>query len=419
MTLIGTQDRISIHARSVSSTAGMILAAFGFARRTGKLWHRVCRSEKTEASRKSPYHGGRRSRVLPFFLIIPMLFSSSGCAPRMGPKMIARDRFDYSSVIERSWKEQMLLNMVRLRYYDPPFFLDVKQVIAQYTFEGSGSVSTPSWAGDPSGPAVALSGRWAESPTITFDPMSGEKFTKSLLQPISPTDVWSLVEAGWPISDIFKVAIRSINGLHATTTAHALKHPGDPDFYRVVSLLQELQAADAFGLRVEEHDGKGTGIVTFFRAGTADESALEAARTLRQLLRLSPDAKEFKLTFGALPQDDKEIAMLTRSMLEILMEATAGVEIPDSDIREGRASKLDDEESSTEAKGTFKVRVRSSSERPPANESFASVRYRNQWFWIDDRDLAAKRGLSFLMVLFTLVESGAPTAPPVLTISKP
>jgi hypothetical protein len=48
-----------------------------------------------------------------------------------------------------------------------------------------------------------------------------------------------------------------------------------------------------------------------------------------------------------------------------------------------------------------------------------SVHYRNQWFWIDDRDLAAKRGLSFLMMLFTLVESGATAAPPVLTISKP
>jgi hypothetical protein len=337
----------------------------------------------------------------------------------MGPKMIPRDRFDYSGVIERSWKEQMLLNMVRLRYYDPPFFLDVQQVVAQYTREGSGSVATPSWAGDLSGPAVSLSGRWAESPTITFNPMSGEKFTKSLLQPISPTDVWSLVEAGWPIADIFRVAIRSINGLHATTTAHALKHPGDPEFYRVIYLLQELQSADAFGLRVEEHDGKGTGVVTFFPAGTTDATALEAARTIRQLLRLSPDAKEFRLTFGALPQDDKEIAMLTRSMLEILMEATAGVEIPDSDIREGRASRMDDEESSTEAKSTFKVRVRASFGKPPANESFAAVRYRNQWFWIDDRDLAAKRGLSFLMVLFTLVESGASAAPPVLTISKP
>ena len=332
--------------------------------------------------------------------------------------MVAHDRFDFSSAIERSWKEQMLLNMVRLRYLDPPFFLDVQQVIAQYTLEGSGTIAGSGLGAGPNA-SLGVSGRWAESPTVTYNPMSGEKFTKSLLQPISPIDLWELVEAGWPISDIFRVTVRSINGLHATTTTNALKHPGDPEFYRVIGLLQELQSADAFGLDVEDRGGKGTGIVTFFRATTADKTSLEAARTARELLRLSPDAKEFKISFGALPQDDKEIAMLTRSMLEILMEATAGVEVPDSDITEGRASKIDEQTSPTEIKGTFKVRVRSSSEKPPANEAFASVRYRNQWFWIDDRDLAAKRGLSFLMMLFTLVESGATAAPPVLTISKP
>jgi hypothetical protein len=337
----------------------------------------------------------------------------------MGSKAVARDRFDYSTVIERSWKEQMLLNMVRVRYLDPPFFLDVQQVISQYTFEGSGSIATPDWGGNPAGPAGTLSGRWAESPTITFNPMSGEKFTKSLLQPISPADLWSLVEAGWPISNVFIIGVRSINGLHATTRLHSFKHAGDPGFYRVLKLLAELQATDSFGLRVEEQNGKGTAILTLFRTGIVDESALEAARTVRQLLHLSPDAKEFRVSFAALPQDDKEIAMLTRSMLEILMEAAAGFEVPASDVSEGRASNVGEQESATETMPTFTVRVRSSSQKPSSNEAFTAVRYRDRWFWIDDRDLTAKRGLGFLMVLFTLVESGATAAPPVLTISKP
>ena len=415
---MGTQDLISSH-RSCISSAVRALGAFGFVCRIGKLRHLLCRSEKTGIPRKGRRsHDGRRSRLLPFFLMIPVSLGSGGCALRMGPKVVSQNRFDYSTVIERSWKEQMLLNMVRLRYLDPPFFLDVQQVISQYTFEATGSVVAPDLAGSPS-PTVGVSGRWAESPTITFNPMSGEKFTKSLLQPISPTDLWSLVEAGWPISDVFIVAVRSINGLHATTTAHALRHPGDPEFYRVIGLLQELQSADAFGLDVQEREGKGTGIVTFFHPETADQTSLEAARTARKLLRLNPDAKDFKLDFGALPQNDKEIAMLTRSMLEILMEATAGVEIPDSDLKEGRASRMDELEPSTEAMHTFKVRVRSSAAKPATNEAFAAVRYRNQWFWIDDRDMAAKRGLGFLMMLFTLVESGATAAPPILTISKP
>ncbi len=321
MTLIGTQDWISRHRSAISS------AAFGFVCRPEKLWHLLCRSEKTEIPRRCRTgRNGRRSRLLPFFLMVPVSLGSGGCL-RMGPKMVAHDRFDFSSVIERSWKEQMLLNMVRLRYLDPPFFLDVQQVIAQYTLEGSGTIGATDLSGSPSA-SVGVSGRWAESPTVTYNPMSGEKFTKSLLQPISPIDIWELVEAGWPISDIFKVTVRSINGLHATTTTNALKHPGDPDFYRVIGLLQALQSADAFGLDVEERGGKGTGIVTFFRSATADQTSMEAARTARELLRLSPDAKEFRISFGALPQDDKEIAMLTRSMLEILMEATAGVEVP-------------------------------------------------------------------------------------------
>jgi hypothetical protein len=415
MTLIGTQDWISSHGFFISSAAVMTLGVLGFACRTGTQRRLLCRTEKTESGPSRDRR--RRSSLLPFFLLIPLSLGSGGCL-RMGPKMVANDRFNYSSVIERSWKEQMLLNMVRLRYLDPPFFLDVQQVIAQYTQERSGTVGATDLAGSPTASA-ALSGRWAESPTITFNPMTGQKFTKSLLQPISPADLWELVEAGWPVSDIFIVAVRSINGLHATTTAHALKHPGDPDFYRVISLLQELQSADAFGLRVEEHEGKGTAIVAFLRPEKADERSLEAARTVRKLLRLSPDAKEFKLSFDALPQDDKEIAMLTRSMLEILMEATAGVEVPDSDIKEGRAFRMDELEPQTEAMHTFKVRVRSSAGKPPESDSFASVRYRDKWFWIDDRDLAAKRGLGFLMMLFTLVESGATAAPPVLTISKP
>lgn len=35
---------------------------------------------------------------------------SAGCtAWRMGPKMVARDRFDYSSALTNSWKEQILM----------------------------------------------------------------------------------------------------------------------------------------------------------------------------------------------------------------------------------------------------------------------------------------------------------------------
>jgi hypothetical protein len=356
--------------------------------------------------------------VVCFLLPSLLMYGLGGCAPRVGPKSIPGDRFDYSAALTRSWKEQMLLNVVKLRYMDPPLFLNVQQVIQQYTLEGSGSIVAPGWTGNASiGPAGSVSGSWAESPAITYNPLSGEQFTKSLLQPVSPTDVVSLVEAGWPVDAVFGIAVRSINGLHAGSRTELLKHPGDPDFYRVLSLLKELQASDSFSTRIDETKAGGT--IMVFRSQQVGEAELANAKKIRELLHLSPDAEEFKLTFAAQQQDDKEIAMLTRSMLEILAEASAGVEIPSSDADEGRVLKMDVPGGSSELGPQFTVHVHSSSSRPNSNDAFAEIRYRNYWFWVDDRDIPSKRGLGFLMMLFTLLESGTTANPPVLTISKP
>ena len=37
---------------------------------------------------------------------------------------------------------------------------------------------------------------------------------------------------------------------------------------------------------------------------------------------------------------------------------------------------------------------------------YVSVKYRNQWFWIEDRDLRSKQIFNFLMFMFSLTETG-------------
>ena len=137
------------------------------------------------------------------------------------------------------------------------------QVVASYTFEGSAGINLPDWEGSPAGSAAGVSGRWAESPVITYNPLVGEKFTRSLLQPIPPIALFSLVQAGWPIDVVFAIGLRAINGLYANTHIEALKKRGDTDFYRLLKMLRELQLTGSFAMRVQRKGEAEAGVVVF------------------------------------------------------------------------------------------------------------------------------------------------------------
>jgi Cysteine rich repeat len=114
-------------------------------------------------------------------------------------------------------------------------------------------------------------------------------------------------------------------------------------------------------------------LVLVVGASTAAQSTQVNAQSAPAAIQAACAEDALKLCAGVQPGGGRIVACLkehkvslsdrcaNRSVLEILMEATAGVEVPDSDIKEGRALKLDDQAPPTEIKGTFKVRVRSSS----------------------------------------------------------
>ena len=60
----------------------------------------------------------------------------------------------------------------------------------------------------------------------------------------------------------------------------------EPDFLRALTLLREIQAAGAFGMRVEEDKSKGSTAVVFFRRDDVPAEIVEKGAEVRRLLKL-------------------------------------------------------------------------------------------------------------------------------------
>lgn len=336
----------------------------------------------------------------------------AGCGT-IGSRTVSRDQFDYTAAISDSWKSQMLLNLVKLRYADPPTFLEVSSIISQYSVETTLSAGA-SWDAMLPGNSQSLgaAGRYTDRPTITYSPLRGEQFTRSLMTPIPPASLCSMIQAGWPVDRVFLGCVQSINGLDNGTSAIALSRQGSPDFYRLIAALRRIQQAGGVSVRVEKKNDR-TATVMFLDSG-ADDSIKDDVHLVRTLLGISPGVNEYELVYGRLPTNPNELAILSRSMLEILMEIATGVEVPQADLDDGRVMPVLVQTAAEQAGFVPNVRIHSGS-RAPA-DAFVSVTYRGGKFWIDDRDPRSKGMLSFLMILFSLAETGGSPKAPLVTI---
>ena len=149
----------------------------------------------------------------------------------MGPGSVTRDRFDYSEAVGKSWKTQMLLNLVKLRYGDIPVFMDVGQVVAGYSIQRTigATASVPTfYQGAPINGITSTLGAAAavtynDSPTITYTPLAGERFARSMMSNIPPASIMNVLQAGFPVDVVLRLAVQSINGVDNRRVAGGLR----------------------------------------------------------------------------------------------------------------------------------------------------------------------------------------------------
>ena len=339
---------------------------------------------------------------------------STGCT-HIGPTTVAVDRFDYSTAIADSWKQQTLLNIVKMRYIDLPVFVDVSSIVSGYSLQTGVSVSgVLSSERAVQGNYASIGGQaiYTDRPTITYVPLTGEKFLHGLITPIDPKKIFFMLQTGYAADFILGLTVESLNGVRNRSAAGGVVREADPEFIRVLELLRDIQAAGGFGMRIEEDKLKGSTGVVFFRPD--DLSGEVAAKTaeVRKLLKLTPDQQKFALTYSPVRGTDAELAVNSRSMLQIMGAFASYIEVPEAHLSD-RSAVPSLEGVATEGRHET-IRIRSGAQRPPS--AFAAVRYRDHWFWIDNSDWQTKRALTAVMYFFTLADTGAGEKLPLVTI---
>ena len=188
--------------------------------------------------------------------------------------------------------------------------------------------------------------------------------------------------------------------------------PADAEFHPLIEKLRKIQLSGEIGLRMGKI-GDHEGTLFVFRRSPSAEIEADAAE-VRRTLGLEPGTRELSVVYGSVAANDKEIALLTRSMLEILVDISSYIQVPVASVEERRTYASPPPDTANGAPVAPLMQI-FSSPKPP-QDAFAAVPYRQEWYWIDDKDFRSKGFFSFIMFLFTLTETEGKQGAPVITL---
>ena len=340
-----------------------------------------------------------------------------GCSHQVGPGTVPVARMAYNEAVVRSWDEQLLLNLVRMRYRDTPLFVDVGSITTQFTLGGD---ATADLGFSDDGTTTRLAGiglelDYEEKPTITYKPLQGEDFVTRLLGPITPSTLVLLSRSGWSIETLLICCVQEINGLRNAVAAAGPTPDYVPEFeafHRLASRLRELQRLDL--LRVEEdREGK----VLLQLPEDPPPSVAAAVEEVRRLLGVPRNVTELYAVAFRKGRGENELAVSGRSLLAVLFFLSQGVDAPEEDAAAGLVTTTRNPDGSVFDWGRvtnrlLQVRV---SGKPPAAAA-VSIPYRGHWFWVADDDLTSKSTLSLISFLFSLKAGSQEAKEPLLTL---
>jgi hypothetical protein len=389
----------------------------------------------------------------------------------IGPNVVLKSHIDYNKAVEQVIQEELLLNIVRRRYYEAPQFVTISNINATMSVSAGGSAGASTSFGG-SGNAGANIG-YSNTPTITFTPRQGHEILGPLTSRMSVLTIASMAQAGYRFDFLLALMVEGLTDVRGPEAGVGTDfRPGDPEFIEVIQSIGRLM--DNGQLKVgtfswndpysdityKREDitvdnqltaialGSGVGRFRSYDGGEnyyfTDKRNYPAmwidpeARTstdgkyiiqtlnlqptpLKRVWSFSPNRVVEGTDFENVPDDPRpEVRMQLRTFYSVLNLLAYGIKLPPGDEEEGRAfTKTLYDKAVSEGRAvdlSNKFVVHSSKGKRPEN-AFVAVKHRDTWFYVDDRDNSSKRFFNAVYDLFNMeIAPSGGGGSPILTI---
>ncbi len=389
--------------------------------------------------------------------------TSGGC---LGPAAVRSTRQHYNEAMRATNDEQLLTNLVRLRYADSPVFVDLPTITSQFELAAGGSDPGPAGSQTNFG-IVGVLGR--DSPTLSYHPRQGREVAKTLLDPLA-ADLLSVINAGARLEQLFWLALNDINDVQNAVRATTLV-PRVPDdnnlFLRGIRLLEQIDDAggaeigfatvedlkdasdpipagqvegrDLLGAAKESYVFRevGDGRMTLHKREKSPTLKIRSrflhtpeVEELTRIFNLAPGLSRYKIESELQPdaeaspasplgahEGSETIYLNLRSILQIMTFLSKGVCVPAEHVANGVAPSTPGPDGrpfdwAPVMAGNFFI----GSQKYKPHDAEVAVRYRGYWFYIPKNDVNSRSILAILEILVSLQEADDRTAAPVLTL---
>ena len=371
-----------------------------------------------------------------------ILVQITGCS--VGPQLLQGVYLSYNDRVRATADEELLLNIVRLRYLDSIEFLAINSISAQASFNVSlGAEIAPTNADST---LVIPELHYSDRPTFSFSPQRGVQFAKRLVEPIKIDTLAYLAASDWPIKILMQLLVKEINGIVNES------HGDIASFYRIADTLGDLQKKHKLLVAFTEHQKpvsgpieksliKASDLISAAKAGytfipDTDGLHLRLSQPKPQPIMLlrttAAEARDMLQQLGVTKTDDapielragskrrlhssnySNIHLRTRSVLGAIVYLTQGVTPPQSHIDRNLTFSTWPFPGPDNDKIAQVFKVQASVNKP---QSSLAVQYRGYWFYIDETDLTSKSTFLVLSEIYRLSLVGSDrTQAPLLTL---